>query len=148
MEKRVVALLTMLISLLAVYQRNCLVIILNITTFQRWSVVLSRAMDSALGPIWRFFSQLRRAYSRHFVRPRPMRAWWNNILSGAAWWRMEEEFSDVQSECLPAVWRTVSFIEKQTTVMCSPQPCYAILIPSTHSFIFHFILSIHSFIWS
>ena len=62
METRVAALLTILDSLLAVYQVNCFLIVLNITTFQRRRVVLSRAMDSSLGSIRRSFVQRRLSF--------------------------------------------------------------------------------------
>ena len=74
MEKRVVALLTILIRFSGGSSAD---------TFQRRRVVLSRAIDSALGPIWHFLLQLRRAYRRYRVRPGPTRAWWDNFLSGA-----------------------------------------------------------------
>ena len=56
-EKCVAALLTILISLLAVYQLNCLLVVLNIT-FQHQRIFLARAMDSSLGAIrWSFRQQ-------------------------------------------------------------------------------------------
>ena len=56
-KKRVAALLTMLNSLLAVYQVNCLLILLNTTSFQHRRVILSRATDSFLGAIRLSFVQ-------------------------------------------------------------------------------------------
>ena len=120
MDKCVSTLLTILVSLLAVYQLNCLLIVLNITTFQRPRVILLRAMDSALGQKGRSFVQRHWAHRRYWVRPRHTRAWWNNFLSGDV---VDEEWKENFRMCKVNFYKLCGelhpFIEKQTTVIHS-----------------------------
>ena len=118
MERRVAALLTILISLLAVYQLNCLLMLLNITTFQRRRAILSRVMDSSVGAIRRSFVKRRRAYRRYWVRRGRTRAWWDNFLSGAV---VDEEWKENFRMCKANFYKLCGelspYIEKQTTLM-------------------------------
>ena len=121
METRVAGLLTILISLLAVYQLNCLLMLLSITTFQRRKAILSSVMDSSPEVIRRSFVKRRRAYRRYWVRPGRIRehsgiTFWVGLLLMKNWRRI--------LRCAKRIfinWRTASlYIEKQTTVMRSP----------------------------
>ena len=111
-----------------------------------------------LGPIRRFFLQWCRAYRRYWVRPGPMRAWWDNFSTGAF---VDEEWKENFRMCKANFYKLCGelrpFIEKQITVMRSLQSCYMLSwyrVPilsfffSFISFFISFFLSFHSFFHS
>ena len=107
-------------------------------------------MDSALGPIRRFFLQRSRAYRRYWVRPGPTLAWCNNfwvvlllMKNGKRIFRCAKPILTSCMENCVLLLKNRSLLcvhFSHATCICYPDTVYPFFHFFIH-FIFHFILS-------